>query len=333
MRIFRTSFMRSLRHRWPRIKKVLPWLILAVVACLLFYFGRSVDWPQVWLAMRRIPRESVLIAAGLVASGYLIYGSLDLLGRRYTGHKLPWPTVLGVAMVSYALNLSLGVLVGGLGARLRLYAKLGCRKAIATRVALFSAASNWIGYGWVAGVVFVSGAIPVPSGWDIGSGLLRGIGAVLLAAVASYVWLCARSKRRSATWLGQKIHLPRGRMALLQSLIGALSWMCMGAVAWVLLQGKAPYPVVLGILLCSSFAAVLTRVPGGLGTTEAIFVAVLSPPLPATEVLGAALAYRAFYALTPLCLALLAFPIAEALLAWRKRQSPQPLQPTDKLTL
>ncbi|MGE8639799.1 MAG: lysylphosphatidylglycerol synthase domain-containing protein [Achromobacter sp.] len=330
MRVFRTTFMRSLRHRWPRIKKVLPWLILAAVAGLLFYFGRSVDWPQVWQAMRRIPRDAILMAGGFVVLGYLSYATLDLLGRRYTGHKLPWPTVVGVAMLSYALNLNLGVLLGGLGTRLRLYARLGCRKAVATRVALFSAASNWIGYAWVAGAVFVSGALPVPQGWDVGSGVLRLIGAVMLAAGVAYVWACVRARRRSATWLGQRVTLPRARMAALQCLFAGLSWMFMGTVAYVLLQGKAPYLVVLGILLCSSFAAVLTRVPGGLGTTEAIFVAVLAPKLPYSEVLGAALAYRACYALAPLCLALAAFPIVEARIAWRKRQAPAALSGHEK---
>lgn len=322
MRVYRTTFMRTMRHRWPRIKKVLPWLILAVVAALLFYFGRSVDWPQVWQAMRRIPRDAILMASGLVVLGYLSYAALDLLGKRYTGHKLGWPTVLGVAMVSYALNLSLGVLVGGLGARLRLYARLGCRKAVATRVAVFSAASNWIGYAWVAGAVFVSGALPVPKGWDVGSGVLRLLGAVMLLGAAAYVWACVRARRRSATWMGQRVTLPRARMAVLQCVFAGLSWMFMGAVAYVLLQGKAPYPVVLGILLCSSFAAVLTRVPGGLGTTEAIFVAVLAPGLPYSEVLGAALAYRACYALAPMCLALAAFPMFEARIAWRKKHAP-----------
>lgn len=165
MSLYRSRLMRAARHRWPRIKKVLPWVVLAVAAALLVYFGSSVDWPQVWQAVRRIPRDTVLLAAALVAPAYLAYAAMDLLGRRYTGHSLAWPKVLGVAMLSYALNLNLGVLVGGLGARLRLYARLGCRKSVATRVALFSAVSNWVGYGWVAGVLFASGAIVVPAGW------------------------------------------------------------------------------------------------------------------------------------------------------------------------
>lgn len=320
MKILHTSPMRALRRRWPRIKRVLPFLVLIVVAALLYYFGRSVDWPQVWVAMRKIPGQTIAIAGGLVVAGYLAYGSLDLLGKKYTRHNLPAPKALGVAMLSYALNLNLGVLVGGLGARLRLYTRLGCRKSVATRVALFAAASNWIGYAWLAGALFALGVVPVPQGWEIGSGMLRLLGVGLLALGIAYVATCARAKQRSVTWMGHHIALPRARMAVAQCAVAALSWSIMGAIVYVLLQGKASYPAVLGILLCTSFASVITRVPGGLGTTEAIFVAALGSQIPPTEVLGAALAYRAVYALAPLCLALAAYPLIELRLGMRRRK-------------
>ena len=324
MKFLHTSPMRALRHRWPRVKRVLPVLILLVVAGLLYYFGRSVDWPQVWASMRRIPPQTIGIAAGLVVAGYLAYGCLDLLGKRYARHTLPAPKALGVAMVSYALNLNLGVLVGGLGARLRLYTRLGCRKSVATRVALFSALSNWIGYAWLAGALFAWGVVPVPAGWEIGGGMLRLLGVALLALGAAYVAACATSTRRSATWMGHHITLPGVGMAAAQCAVAALSWAIMGGIIYVLLQGKAAYPAVLGILLCTSFAAVITRVPGGLGTTEAIFVAALAPEIPATQVLGAALAYRALYALAPLCLALAAYPLIELRLGLRRRKTQAP---------
>ncbi|MFY1848624.1 lysylphosphatidylglycerol synthase transmembrane domain-containing protein [Achromobacter dolens] len=228
MNLRRAPLVRAARRRWPRIKRVLPWIVLALALGLLGYFGGSVDWPGVWQAVRRIPRETLLLAAALVVPAYLAYAALDLLGRRYTGHRLPWPKVLGVALLSYALNLNLGVLLGGLGTRLRLYARLGCRKATATRVAVFSAVSNWIGYAWVAGAVFASGAIVLPAGWDIGGGVLRLMGLGLLAMAALYVWICARATRRVARWMGQRVTLPGGRMAVLQSVTAALSWLLMG---------------------------------------------------------------------------------------------------------
>lgn len=325
MRVFRSTLTRALRHRWPRLKRALPALVLIVVAGLLIHFGRAVDWPQVWVSMRRIPAGAIALASGLVVAGYLAYGAMDLLAKRYTRHTLPWPKTLGVAMMSYALNLNLGVLVGGLGARLRLYARLGCRKSVATRVALFSAASNWIGYGWLAGALFVMGAVPVPQGWGIGPNVLRLPGAALLALAAAYVIFCARARRRTWTWMGQHAALPGAGMAVAQSAVAALSWAIMGAIVYVLLQGKASYPAVLGVLLCTSFAAVVIRVPGGLGTTEAIFVAALAPRIPAHEVLGAALVYRALYAFAPLCLALLAFSLAELRLRRGRRAARAPV--------
>jgi uncharacterized membrane protein YbhN (UPF0104 family) len=327
MRVFRSTLTRAWRHRWPRVKRALPVIVLALVAALLYYFGRSIDWAQVWVAMRRIPPGTIAVAAALVVAGYLAYGALDLLGKRYTRHTLPWAKALGVAMMSYALNLSLGVLLGGLGARLRLYARLGCRKSVATRVALFSAVSNWVGYAWVAGALFVAGAVPVPQGWAIGSNLLRVLGAALLLLAAGYVAVCARATRRSWTLMGQHAVLPRAGMAAAQSAVAALSWVIMGAIIHLLLQGKASYPAVLGILLCASFAALIIRVPGGLGTTEAIFVATLAPGIPAPEVLGAVLAYRALYAFAPLFLALAAFGVMEVKLRRRRAHAGAHVQP------
>ena len=60
-RLFRSPLMRAARRRWPRIKKILPWVVLALALGLLAYFARSVDWPQVWQSVRRIPRDTVLL--------------------------------------------------------------------------------------------------------------------------------------------------------------------------------------------------------------------------------------------------------------------------------
>ncbi len=80
---------------------------------------------------------------------------------------------MGMAMVSYALNLSLGVLVGGLGARLRLYARLGCRKSVATRVAVVLGGVELDRLCLGGGRGVRRGALTVPQGWDVGSGVLR----------------------------------------------------------------------------------------------------------------------------------------------------------------
>lgn len=324
-----TFRLRTTRRRWTRIsprarRSIGRWLavlILAVVAGMLYYLARDVDWPGVWKAVRALPRPTIALAIAVALGGYLAYSLMDVLGRRYIGHKLPLFSVAGIAMLSYALNLNLGMLLGGFATRLRLYLRMGCRKSVPTRVALFSALSNWIGFGWVAGALFVSGAVPLPQTIAWGEDGLRVVGLVLLALSGAYVLACLKYPGR--TWMVRRwrIVLPGARMALAQSLSAVLSWGLMGLVLYVVLQGRVPYAAALGVLLYASVAALVVRVPGGLGTTEAITVAALGKYLPPVDILGAVLIYRAVYFLLPLAVALLAFGVVEAKWSIRRRES------------
>ena len=90
---------------------------------------KEIDWGEVRQAVAAYPLTTLAAAAGLVVASHLTYACYDLLGRRYVGHKLPTAAVLGIAFVSYAFNLNLGSLVGGIGFRMRLYtqARARCR--------------------------------------------------------------------------------------------------------------------------------------------------------------------------------------------------------------
>ncbi|VFR29483.1 Inner membrane protein YbhQ [plant metagenome] len=301
-----------IRAHGSGLKKCFVGLIMAVTAVLIGKLAMQVDWPEVLAAARRIPPLTIALGLALAVAGYGVYASFDLLSRQYAGHDLPAWKVLGVTAISYSLNQNLGVLLGGVAVRFRLYAKLGLDTPTISRVFLFSTVTNWLGYAWLGGLLFVGGFVPTPEGWGLGKGLLTLIGAALLAISAGYLALCAFSRKRDWTLRGQEIHLPSWRMAGSQALLGALSWCLMAAILYAFLQGEVAYPTVLGILLCASIAAVVTHIPGGLGTTEAIFVAALSSQLPAPTILGAVLMYRACYALTPLVLGLVAYLAVEA---------------------
>jgi uncharacterized membrane protein YbhN (UPF0104 family) len=69
---------------------------------------------------------------------------------------------------------------------------------------------------------------------------------------------------------------------------------------------------VLATLLVAAIAGVLTHVPAGLGVLEAVFVALLSTRMPATELLAALLAYRGIYYLAPLAIAAVVYLVLEA---------------------
>lgn len=305
---------------WPWLARLLTVAIIIVAGGLLFNLSRKLDWNEVFHAAGEIGGSTLAAAAALVCAGYVVYSCYDLLARKFAGHALAGWKVLSVAAVSYAINLNLGVLLGGIGVRLRLYRKLGVRGSTAAKIVLFSSFTNWLGYCWLAGTLFVIDAAPLPPKWDVGRDVLQLVGFVLLIAAFGYVGLCAWSSRRNWTWRAHRITLPSAWMALTQSAISILSWVIMGGIVYVLLQQTIPYSEVLAVLLFSGIAGVIARIPGGLGVTEAIFVGAFAGRLPDHQVLAALLMYRVVYALAPLCLALPAYLAIEARFRWRARQ-------------
>ena len=108
-----------------------------------------------------------------------------------TGHRLRTGPVMGVTFISYAFNLNLGALVGGIAFRYRLYSRLGLDSNTITRVLGFSMLTNWFGYLVVAGAAFCFWPMSLPPDWKIGDEGLRILGAVLLLARAGSTWSSA----------------------------------------------------------------------------------------------------------------------------------------------
>lgn len=296
---------------WPWAKRLVIWGFFALIAWLLFKQARTIDWPEVLEAMKALPARTLLIAGLVAATSFALYSTYDLLGRYLTGHKLGTGTVMGVTFISYAFNLNLGSLVGGVAFRYRLYSKLGLDNDTITRVLGFSMLTNWFGYLVVAGIAFCFFPMALPPDWKIDSGGLRWLGAALLAVAAAYLVLCAVSKERSWAVRGHELQVPTLRMALLQLALSCVNWSLIGGVIWLLLQGEVAYPQVLAVLLVAAVAGVITHVPAGLGVLEAVFVALLSHQVAQGKLLGALLAYRALYYLLPLAVATVAFLVME----------------------
>lgn len=294
--------------RWKWMKKGLTWLFFIAVMVLLVIYARKVNWHDVVEVITHYNRTAIGISIALVVVSYLTYGVYDLMGQACCGHKLQKRQVMLVSFICYAFNLTLSTWVGGVAMRYRLYSRLGLSGSTITRIFSLSIATNWLGYVLVAGVVFSSGMVPVPSGWFIGEGTLRTIGAGLLIFVVIYLALCAFSKRRHWVVKGQKLALPSFRMALLQFAVSSANWLVMGAIIWLLLGEKVDYPQVLGVLLISSIAGVIIHIPAGIGVLEAVFLALLrGEHLTHGSIIAALLAYRVIYFIAPLLLALVLY--------------------------
>ncbi|MFC6337634.1 UPF0104 family protein [Pseudomonas sp. CCM 7891] len=299
-------------HGFKRWKKPLTIVFFLLLIVLFTLLARRIDWSEVFDTLGDFKLQTLLIAAGLTVISFLVYASFDLIGRTYIRQPLRWKQILPVGIISYAFNLNLSAWVGGIAMRYRLYSRLGVSTSNIAKILGLSLATNWFGYMTLAGVVFSCGLVTLPPGWKLSSGALQGVGVLLLLTSAGYLAACRFSRRRAWTVRGIEINLPSLRMALLQLALGALNWSLMAAVIFTLLPGQLGYPVVLGVLLISSIAGVVTHIPAGLGVLEAVFIALLQHEASRGSLLAGLIAYRAIYFILPLLVALVMYLGVEA---------------------
>lgn len=300
------------KARWRKLARWGGMAFTVVVLGLLVHVARSVDWGEVWFALQRYERGTLLGAAAFVAASFAVYSSFDVLARRYAGHNLGAGRTALIGFISYAFNLSLGNVIGGVGVRVRLYSRLGLDGPTISRVLAFAVATNWLGYVLLTGALFATRSARVPPGWPLSDVALAGIGALGVLAALAYVAWCALARKRSWMVRGHAVELPDARLAATQLLASALNWSLMGAAVWVLLHGEVRYLSVLSVLMLGAVAGVLMRVPAGLGVLEGVFIALLGHRVPHNELLAALLAYRALYYLAPLLVAALLYARQEA---------------------
>lgn len=294
---------------WPAARRGAGLLFLLLVGVLMLKLAQRIDWGEAAGSVRGLPWPTLALAAVLAAASHALYGTYDLVGRQVSGHRLPVRSVLTVAFISYAFNLNLGSLIGGVAFRFRLYAQRGLPPAVITQVLALSVLSNWLGYFAVAGSVLLSARpwLP-PDVLALPAYAQRVLGLLLLAGAAAYVLLCLRPRISRPgvprpRWRRSLPDLPSGRLALLQLAVSATNWLLIGAIVFVLLQQRIEYATVLAVLLLAAVAGVVTHIPAGLGVLEGVFLLCLSHRLPAATLMGALLAYRVIYYLVPLGLA------------------------------
>ena len=299
-------------HAFKRWKKPLTVAFFLLLIVLFTLLARRIDWSEVFTTLSDFKLRTLWIAAGLTLCSFLVYACFDLSGRTYIRQPLRAKQILPVGIISYAFNLNLSAWVGGIAMRYRLYSRLGVSNGNIAKILGLSLATNWFGYMALAGVVFSSGLVTMPPGWKLSSAALQGVGVLLVVASLGYLAACQFSKTRAWSIRGIEISLPSLRMACLQLALGALNWSLMAAVIFTLLPAKLDYPLVLGVLLISAIAGVVTHIPAGLGVLEAVFIALLQHEASRGSLLAGLIAYRAIYFILPLLIALVMYLAVEA---------------------
>jgi uncharacterized membrane protein YbhN (UPF0104 family) len=296
---------------WPWLKRGAATVFFGLVGYLLVSRARSIEWGQVLSALQNYPLSTLWGAAGLAGCSFLLYSCFDLLGRHYTGHRLGTRRVMLLTFVSYAFNLNLGSVLGGMAFRYRLYSRLGLGLGVITRVTSLSMLANWMGYLLLGGLVFGLQPLALPPAWSLNVAQLRLTGLGLLLLAIAYLGACALSRQRTFSLRGHAVELPSLRLAGLQIGMGAANWLLMSGILFVLLQQRIDFFSVVSVLLLAAVAGVITHIPGNLGVLEAVFVALLARSMPAHDVLAALVAYRILYYLVPLGLATLIYLLME----------------------
>ena len=158
--------------------------------------------------------------------------------------------------------------------------------------------TNWLGYILLAGLVFTIAPLQLPLHWSLDSEELRMLGAGLLAFSVVYL-SCAFSPRRSWTVRGHEIELPTLRMAFAQLSISCTHWLTMAAALGAAARpGGLPDRPVRG-----ADGRHRRRHPAHPGRPRCHGSRVHRPAvaerIPEHQLLGALLAYRALFYLTP----------------------------------
>ncbi len=292
-----------------------PFIGLALFAGALWVLHQALAeyrYQDVAVYLQRLPYPQLLAALLGTALSYLVTTGYDWLALRYIRRPLPWPKVGFAALLSYAFSNSVGLSVlTSSSLRFRLYSSWGLTTVDIARIVLFTTLTLWLGILTVGGGVLALapldlGALP----WLAMDSRLLGLLLLSLPAAYLLLGLLRRQPLRLGHW---ELPMVRPRLALPQLAVGALDWVMASTVLYILLPASETlgFGHILGVFLVAQIAGLLSHVPGGLGVFESLVLLMLQRELPATDLLGALLAYRLMYYLLPLALAAIVLGLYE----------------------
>jgi phosphatidylglycerol lysyltransferase len=214
--------------------------------------------------------------------------------------------------MSYAIghNVGLNTFSGG-AVRYRAYSALGLSaKQIATIVA-FGTFTFFLGAGFLLGLSLLSNAGMSGSVLHVHAWLALLAGGLLLAGVATYLWLVC-TRHAPLRFKRFEIPVPRPRIAFAQLGVACADLLCAVAVLYVLLPAQASigFAAFAGVYLLALTAGAASNVPGGIGVFEFVLLLLL-PGVPEDRLLGALVAYRAIYYFAPFGVALVLLGVHE----------------------
>lgn len=297
--------------------------MLALAAYLLFRVFRSVDLAEIERVIRGLSFAAFATAGTATIGSYLVLSLIDWVALQHFDKRLPYSTVLLTSFIAYTFNFNFGTLIGAVAMRQRLYEKWGLSPGDVARVVIFATSSSFVGFGLVAGLVFMLEALPIPEDTLFPFTSFRPIGVMMFVFAIGYLFVCHR--RMAPIKLGRwRYNFPDMHGARRQIAVACMEWVSFTCVLYPLLPtSQVSFVTVLAVHLAAGMLGAMLHVPGGLGVLESSFLVMLGDIIPRGSILGAIIAFRFVYHVLPLVLASAVYVVVEAQTWWRGRQIAQ----------
>lgn len=273
---------------------------------------KASHYSDVLLYLRQIPPRNFLLAFLASMGSYFALTFYDFLGMRHIQKDLSYPKTALTSFIAYTFSHNIGaaLLTGG-GIRYRLYSAWGLTAGEAANVLVTCGMTFWTGFLTMGAVFFFLEPPELPASVHLPFNSVFSAGVFCVLAVTAYL-LSAVFIKKTILIFRWKFPTPSIGLALGQMVVGSLDWTCSGAALYLLLPPNSlSFPSFLAIYLLSQIIGFASQVPGGLGVLETMVVLMLSPILPASDVLGAMLAFRMTYYIIPFVLGLVSFALYE----------------------
>lgn len=266
---------------------------------------RDIPVDEILAYARSLPPWAIVLSLLLAAASYFVLTAYDALALVYLDHWLPYRQISLASFVGYVINHNLGpVFLGGSAVRYRLYSSWGLSSVEIAQIIAFTGLTFWLGFLSLAGIVLLAEPHALHGLVPLGPVLTRVLACVGLLLVAAYLVRCSLQDRplRFRNW---EVAMPEIRIGCAQIGVSSLDWVFASLVLWVLLPDapELTFPVFFGAFLLAQVLGVASTVPAGLGVFEATLLLALAPYAPKSELLGAALVFRAVYYVVPLAVA------------------------------